>query len=66
MSKNFRFVYDRYVKVFWHNNTAIVDGKCNTKTGETLLHRTTTGNLIIELPLATRHIANIDYNYEVS
>lgn len=62
----FRSVYNRYIKVFWHDDNAILDGKCDIKPGQTLGDRNMKGKLIIELPLATRHIALVDYEYDVS
>ncbi|XP_056647213.1 uncharacterized protein LOC130451874 [Diorhabda sublineata] len=56
-------VYNRYLKIFWDGDNALLDSKCDIKTGPTLLDRNTKGILIVELPLTTRHIAVIDYDY---
>ncbi|XP_072402619.1 uncharacterized protein Apoltp isoform X1 [Diabrotica undecimpunctata] len=55
--------YNRYIKLFWDDDNALLDSKCNIQTGSTLLDRHTKGKLIIELPLSTRHIALVDYDY---
>ncbi|KAJ8978166.1 hypothetical protein NQ317_004215 [Molorchus minor] len=57
-------VYNRYIKVFWDGDNAILDSKCDIKSGVTLLDRYMKGKLIVELPLATRHLALVDYKYD--
>ncbi|CAH1158795.1 unnamed protein product [Phyllotreta striolata] len=57
-------VYNRYIKVFWDKDNALLDNKCNMKIGPSVLDRNTKGKLIIELPLTTRHIALVDYDYD--
>lgn len=56
--------YNRYVNVFWPTNNALLDSKCITTEvdGSALSYRTE-GLLLLEVPLATRHIAKVDYEY---
>ncbi|KAG5880871.1 hypothetical protein JTB14_004019 [Gonioctena quinquepunctata] len=56
--------YNRYIKVFWDGDNAVLDSMCDIKTSRTLLDRNMKGKLIIELPLTTRHIAAVDYEYD--
>ncbi|KAJ8955429.1 hypothetical protein NQ318_003527 [Aromia moschata] len=56
--------YNRYVKIFWDGDNAILDSKCDIKIGATLLERNMKGVLVAELPLTTRHRAVIDYEYD--
>ncbi|CAG9816912.1 unnamed protein product [Phaedon cochleariae] len=56
--------YNRYIKVFWDGDNAVLDNKCHIKNGPTLFHRKMEGDLIIELPLSTRHIALVNYVYD--
>ncbi|KAK9890371.1 hypothetical protein WA026_010464 [Henosepilachna vigintioctopunctata] len=57
-------VYNRYLEAFWPDNSAKIDAKCDIETGETLLHRTRRGTVVVEVPIASRHRANIDYVYK--
>ncbi|XP_060537065.1 uncharacterized protein LOC132708634 isoform X2 [Cylas formicarius] len=58
------YVYNRYVKVFWDNDNALLDSKCDIKTGNLITERNYKGRLIVELPLTTRHFGNINYEYD--
>lgn len=63
----YRFVYNRYLRLFWPNNTALFDSKCTTTmSAASVVDRSTKGFVVVEVPLATRHTANIDYVYNVS
>ncbi|KAF7269539.1 hypothetical protein GWI33_017432 [Rhynchophorus ferrugineus] len=57
-------VYNRYIKAFWANGTALLDSKCNIKMGTSISEKNYKGNLLVEMPLATRHIGNVDYEYD--
>jgi hypothetical protein len=61
-----RRVYDRHLEVFWPKDNAILDCQCLRETDNSLLKSNTTGVLIVEVPLTTRHIANVQFSYEVS
>nr|XP_023014255.1 uncharacterized protein LOC111504020 [Leptinotarsa decemlineata] len=63
-TKTNAIAYNRYIKVFWDGDNAVLDSVCDIKTGATLLERNMKGKLIIELPLKTRHIALVDYEYD--
>ncbi|KAK4871887.1 hypothetical protein RN001_016011 [Aquatica leii] len=56
-------VYNRYIKASWPNNTAFIDSKCKTVLGTSALERDTTGVLLVEIPLTTRHVGKVDYKY---
>ncbi|XP_063238564.1 uncharacterized protein LOC134540049 isoform X2 [Bacillus rossius redtenbacheri] len=52
----------RYAEVFWPNNTALLDSrytydKTNTETS-------IVGSAVVEIPVATRHIARVEYDYK--
>ncbi|KAH1029523.1 hypothetical protein HUJ05_002749, partial [Dendroctonus ponderosae] len=57
-------IHNRLIKVFWANETALLDSKCAIKTGNTNSERHYKGDLLVELPLATRHIGLVDYEYD--
>jgi hypothetical protein len=57
-------VYDRHLEVFWPKDNAILDCQCLRETDNSLLKSNTTGVLIVEVPLTTRHIANVQFSYE--
>ncbi|XP_030755989.1 uncharacterized protein LOC115882214 [Sitophilus oryzae] len=57
-------IYNRYIKAFWANSTALLDSKCDIKTGTPITDRNYKGNLLLELPLATRHIGIVHYEYD--
>ncbi|KYB29704.1 hypothetical protein TcasGA2_TC031518 [Tribolium castaneum] len=57
-------LYNRHLEVFWPNDNAILDCQCVRETTTSVLESNTTGVLVIEVPLTTRHIANIQFNYE--
>ncbi|XP_066155546.1 uncharacterized protein Apoltp [Euwallacea fornicatus] len=56
--------HNRYIKVFWANDSALLDSKCDIKTGNTISEKHYKGDLLVELPLATRHIGVLDYEYD--
>ncbi|KAF5300365.1 hypothetical protein FQR65_LT00986 [Abscondita terminalis] len=56
-------IYNRYIKASWPNNTAFIDSKCKTLLGISALERDTTGVLLVEIPLTTRHVGKVDYKY---
>ncbi|KAL3290379.1 hypothetical protein HHI36_023721 [Cryptolaemus montrouzieri] len=58
------YVYNRYLEAFWPDSSAKIDAKCDIQTGETLLHRTRRGSILVEVPLSSKHIANVDYIYQ--
>lgn len=62
----FSTVYNRYLKLFWPNNSAFIDSKCHVRMGRSALERYTKGLVLIEVPLTTRHSATVDYSYDVS
>ncbi|KAJ3640007.1 hypothetical protein Zmor_003331 [Zophobas morio] len=57
-------LYNRHLEVSWPNDNAILDCQCVRETQRSVLKSNTTGVLVIEVPLTTRHIANIQFNYE--
>ncbi|XP_045482614.1 uncharacterized protein LOC123686485 [Harmonia axyridis] len=57
-------VYNRYLEAFWPDNSAKIDAKCDITTGPTLLHRTRKGSVIIVVPIASKHRADIDFVYQ--
>lgn len=60
-------VYHRRLEVFWPKKSALLDCNCITKTiGVSLLNKNTTGKLVVEIPLTTRHIGNVEFEYDVS
>ncbi|KAK5639713.1 hypothetical protein RI129_012205 [Pyrocoelia pectoralis] len=56
-------VYNRFLEVSWPNHTAFIDGKRTTLLGTSALDRNTSGVLIVEIPLTTRHVGKVDYEY---
>ncbi|CAG9760349.1 unnamed protein product [Ceutorhynchus assimilis] len=56
--------HNRYVKFFWANNSAVLDSKCDIQTGNTPSKKNYKGELHVELPLATRHIGDVHYEYD--
>lgn len=63
----FSVVYYRHLEVFWPNKSALLDCNSATRTiGDSLLNKNTTGKLVVEIPLATRHIGNVEFEYDVS
>uniref|UniRef100_A0A1Y1LL77 Vitellogenin domain-containing protein n=1 Tax=Photinus pyralis TaxID=7054 RepID=A0A1Y1LL77_PHOPY len=56
-------VYNRFIELSWPNNTLIIDGKRTTVLGRSALDRNTTGVIKIEIPLSTKHLARVDYEY---
>lgn len=61
----FRVVTDRYIQLFWQGNDAVLNSKCRTERGSQLPDSNKKGTLSLEIPLKTRHIINVDYNYNV-
>nr|XP_022900792.1 uncharacterized protein LOC111413892 [Onthophagus taurus] len=57
---------NRFTEVFWVNNTALLDSKCKITRGRNLGESQTKGVINIEVPLATRHVARVDYGYQVN
>lgn len=59
----------RHVLVFWSNNTALLNSdhydtyKNDPKIGMT---RKVDGTFLVEIPLATRHVGDVIYGYEVT
>ncbi|CAG2054584.1 unnamed protein product [Timema podura] len=52
----------RFVEVFWPNNTAFLDSEYTYKTKDINTH--IVGAVLIELPITTRHIGKMDYEYK--
>nr|CAD7196633.1 unnamed protein product [Timema douglasi] len=52
----------RFVEAFWPNNTAFLDSEYTYKTKDTNTH--IVGAVLIELPITTRHIGKMDYEYK--
>lgn len=60
-------MYYRHLEVFWSNKSGLLDCNCITKTiGSSLLNKNTSGKLVVEIPLTTRHIGNVEFEYDVS
>ncbi|CAH0561935.1 unnamed protein product [Brassicogethes aeneus] len=55
-------VYNRYLKVFWNNDSATLDGICNIVQGQEKSE--TKGRFNLTLPLNTTHIVLVDFNYD--
>ncbi|XP_018566495.1 uncharacterized protein LOC108907336 [Anoplophora glabripennis] len=58
------FQHNRHIKVFWQGNDAVLDSKCDIKSQGMSSERNLKGVLTVELPLATRHVAFMDYEYD--
>ncbi|KAL1492708.1 hypothetical protein ABEB36_010924 [Hypothenemus hampei] len=59
-----RNVHNRFLKVFWPQDNALLDSKCDIKTREKSEGKHYKGVLLVQLPLATRHIGKVDYEYD--
>ncbi|XP_050313934.1 apolipophorins [Anthonomus grandis grandis] len=58
-----RDVHNRYLQVFWANDTALLDSKCKINT-DSVSSKHYAGDLVVEVPLTTRHVGVIDYEYQ--
>lgn len=65
MHFDFSNAYNRYVKVFWNNESATLDGICNIMRGREASESITEGKLNVTLPLATTHRVDVDFKYDV-
>lgn len=62
----YRLTYNRYIKIFWPRNNAFLNATCTTtEVGRSAVERDTKGVVLVELPLTTRHVARVDYDYSV-
>lgn len=61
-AKTNEFVYDRYVKLAWHNKSALLDYN-HLKTVEAD-RNVTHGVILVDFPLATQHVGKFVYKYE--
>ena len=61
----FRTFAKRGVELFWMNETAIFISKRNITIYKQGFERYTKGLIQIEVPLTTRHVASMDYEYTV-
>lgn len=59
----FRHSNKRRVEIFWPNNTALIDSEISYKIQQYANFETGSGIILIEVPIKTRHIAKLNYDY---
>jgi hypothetical protein len=58
----FRLHHQRFLEVFWPNNTALFDSNYKYDNKDHITH--INGSVRVEVPLQTRHTGNLEYGYK--